>query len=53
MTLRADNASGVRARRGLNQCRNTKLVVFACQLAIAPSRADYTAKQQSHAKIGS
>ncbi len=37
MTLRAANASGVRANRGLNQCRNTKLVVLACQLAIGES----------------
>jgi hypothetical protein len=37
MTLRADNASGVRASFGLNQCRNTKLVVLACQLAMGLS----------------
>ena len=37
MTLRAAKASGARANRGLNQCRNTKLVVLACQLAIGES----------------
>ena len=34
MTLRKAGASGARASFGLNQCRNTKLVNPACQLAM-------------------
>ena len=33
MILRAAIASGARCKRGLNQCRSTKLVVLACQLS--------------------
>src|SRR5262245_23112713 len=37
MILRAASASGARASMGLNQCRNTKLVALACQLAMTES----------------
>jgi hypothetical protein len=51
MTLRAATASGVRANRGLNQCRKTKLVVLACQLAIGTPLGRLYGQSELRAKI--